>query len=374
MIRPRGPAALAFRIVQSPAARLVDCVFEVEGPRMIGREPGAGGLVIEDKKMSSRHCTIDIGPLGELVYRDEKSKNGSFLDGVKTSAGRLPDGAVLRIGSTLLVATRRGPDGPVDDPAHDLVGASPAFRTVCAAAIAAAEHDDPLVLAGEPGVEVEALARLVHRRGRGADGGPFVAVDCAVLDAARAPSELFGPTGKVRAAHGGTLFLDEVGALDAASQAALLQVLEKKCIPGQNPKRPTPVDVRVVAALYPEVATAMTTGHFRTDVYARLATHMINVPPLRERREDILRLVRFHAGLTAGQPLFENEAAEQALLYAWPENRRELRQFVMRIAAKRRPLAQSDLPKTVLPGQTPLAPREPIVNNEALHRAVRGGS
>lgn len=358
--RPRGALAPVLRVVDSPDARLVDRGLEVEGALVIGREPGPTGLAIDDKKCSARHCTIELAADGGLVFRDEKSKNGSYLGGVKVPHGALGDGDVLRLGQTVLVATRRGADGPLEDPEHDLVGTSPAFRAMCVAAVAAADDPRPLALTGEPGVEVEALARLVHRRGRGSDGGPFVALDCAALEGAAADAA----TRALRDANGGTLFLDEVGALAPEAQATLLAAMSPA--PRGTTASRRAVDVRVVSAVYPEVAPAITAGRFRGDVYERLAATTLAVPPLRDRREDILRLIRHHARVAVGTPLFQVEALEQLLVYAWPENRREVRQLVMRIATKRRPIAQADLPKTVLPGDKPLAPPEPIVNNEAL--------
>ncbi|MCC6624757.1 MAG: sigma 54-interacting transcriptional regulator [Deltaproteobacteria bacterium] len=366
--RPRGADTLALRVVDSPSARLVDRLVEIEGPLVVGREPGPSGLAVDDSKMSSRHCTIEVDALGQLAFRDEKSKNGSFVRGVRSPHGTLADGDVLRLGATLFVATRRGPDGPLEDPGHGLVGLSPAFRTMCAQAIAAAAGPDPLALLGDHGVEVDAVARLVHRRGRGADGGPFVVVDCAALRPDRLDAELFGPTGKARAAHGGTLLLDEVDALDAAAQAALLGLIERRALPAGAGKRGAPIDVRIVAAVYPELAPAVTSGAFDAALYARLAATRVVMPPLVDRREDILRLVRHEAGVAPGQPLLDGEAAEQLLTYAWPANRREVHQLVMRIAGKRRPLRQADLPKTVVPGAPPLAPAEPIVNNPALRK------
>ncbi|MBI4568349.1 MAG: sigma 54-interacting transcriptional regulator [Planctomycetes bacterium] len=227
------------------------------------------------------------------------------------------------------------------DRGDGLVFVSRAMADVVALAGKVAATDAAVLITGESGVGKELIARAVHRLSRRA-GGPFVAVNCSAFPADLIESELFGAkkgayTGAVedREGHfqravGGTIFLDEIGDMPAAAQAKILRALQEKRVTPVGGGE-TPVDVRVITATNRDLREAISRGQFRDDLFYRLNTITIRVPPLRERTDDILPLAR-HFALAAGASDMEIlPAAEQALLaHPWPGNARELRNVVER--------------------------------------------
>ncbi len=202
------------------------------------------------------------------------------------------------------------------------------------------QHSDVTVLVtGESGVGKGLVAQAIHAHSL-RSGGPFVAVNCAALPDALLESELFGHvrgafTGAVRdrvgrfeAAARGTLFLDEVGDLPLHLQTKLLRVLQEREFERVGESRPVPADVRVVAATHQDLRRAVEGGRFREDLFYRLRVFPIEIPPLRERREDIDPLARHllaRIGHRAGRALQLSPDALRALLaHGWPGNVREL--------------------------------------------------
>jgi transcriptional regulator with PAS, ATPase and Fis domain len=200
----------------------------------------------------------------------------------------------------------------------------------------AAGADLSIVLQGETGTGKEGLAGAIHAwRGR---GGPFVAVNCAALPGHLAEAELFGyrkgaftgadrsSPGFFRAARGGTLFLDEVLELPADVQPKLLRALQQREVQGLGETTPVAVDVAIVAAAQEPLAAAVRAKRFRADLQARLDGLTIVLPPLRERRDDIVPLfrefLREHAG--GRPPALDPKLVETLMLYDWPLNVREL--------------------------------------------------
>ncbi|MFO0746867.1 MAG: sigma 54-interacting transcriptional regulator [Myxococcota bacterium] len=333
---------LVARVLQSPARELVDRIFILDHPLVIGRDPGPAGLAVADGRVSGKHAALFPDDHGALHVRDLGSKNGTFVDGVRTAETQLGEGALLRLGATLICISRRGPTDPTlaEEPEQDLVGLSPRFRETVLEARKGAMAPTPVLLLGASGTGKEGLARLVHRvSGR---GGPFVAVNCATLGGELATAMLFGHEraaftganvarkGFFRAAEGGTLFLDEVGELPEDVQARLLRALEQREVTPVGATTPSHVDVRVVAATNADLSAAVINRRFRGDLYARLAGWSIHVPLLRERREDVMRLARHFTGPDG--LAFEVEAAERLVLHDWPFNVRELKQLVQRLA------------------------------------------
>lgn len=206
-----------------------------------------------------------------------------------------------------------------------------------------AATEAPVLIIGETGTGKELIARHIHHTsGR---TGPFVAVNCGAINETLAEAEFFGHetgafTGAVgsragwfEAANGGTIFLDEIGDLPLNLQVKLLRVLQEREVVRVGSRKPTRIDVRLVAATNVNLAQAVTAGNFRQDLYYRLNVFSLKIPALRERAGDILPLARHFLkvyGPRLNRPVPElSEQAQQALLkYAWPGNIRELENII----------------------------------------------
>lgn len=229
--------------------------------------------------------------------------------------------------------------GELESPAYVSVG-EPRARSLL---VRVASSDVPVLLQGETGVGKEVLARQLHALSPRAHR-PFVKVNCAALPSELIESELFGyqrgaftgafrdKPGKFEAADGGTLLLDEIADMEPRLQAKLLHVLQDGEIEPLGGREPVRVNVRVMAATHRDLAEAVRQGSFRTDLYHRLNVICLRIPPLRERRDEILPLAEFllrkHAGARAASL---PESLKPALLsYDWPGNVRELENVVRR--------------------------------------------
>ena len=247
-----------------------------------------------------------------------------------------------------------------------LLGRTPLMTAVYKQIAHAAAADAPVLIIGESGTGKELVARAIHQHGN-RSGRPFVPINCGALTETLLESELFGHikgsfTGAVsdakgvfQTAHTGTVFLDEVGEMTPALQVKLLRVLQEGEVRAVGTSRPIKVDVRIVAATNVDVEKAVAEGKFRQDLYYRLGVVVINLPPLRERREDIPLLVeRFvqAAASKSGKHVELSEGALDALSsYHWPGNVRELENMIERIVvfSRSRVIQVGDLPPTVTP-------------------------
>ena len=237
-----------------------------------------------------------------------------------------------------------------------LLGLGHAIARVRHALRLAAPGDVPVLIEGETGVGKELVAQAIHRES--ARTGALVALNCAALPETLAESELFGHMGGaftgaqrrhglVFRARGGTLFLDEVGEMDPALQKKLLRLLSSGEVRAVGADQGERVDVRVISATNADLEQAVENGGFRRDLYSRLAGHVIRVPPLRERREDVLVLLNHFLRARKLQAAVDPDVAEAMLVYAWPFNVRELEQLVGAlepVLRQTRRLALSDLP------------------------------
>ncbi|MDI3480546.1 MAG: sigma-54 dependent transcriptional regulator, acetoin dehydrogenase operon transcriptional [Tepidanaerobacteraceae bacterium] len=225
----------------------------------------------------------------------------------------------------------------------ELVGNSPAFTSVIDMAKRAASSDSSVLIQGETGVGKEGIARTIHLSSHRARG-PFIAVNCGGLPRDLIAGELFGyapgaftgasshgKMGKFEAASGGTLFLDEIGELSLEAQAYLLRVLEEKEIVRLGSNKPVSIDVRVISATNRDLLQLIREGRFREDLYFRLNVIEINVPPLRERIEDLPDLIaHFMSKYGMNGRAIRKETIQALSLYPWPGNIRELRNVVQR--------------------------------------------
>jgi two-component system C4-dicarboxylate transport response regulator DctD len=227
-----------------------------------------------------------------------------------------------------------------------LVGTHPRLREIKRKILDVAPTPAPVLLWGETGTGKEVVARCLHECSGRADK-PFVVVDCASIPVTLAESELFGYVrgaftgadknhmGKLEAAHGGTLFLDEINSLPQEVQGKLLRALQEKAVTPVGSYAPRNVDFRVLASTNEDLRKAIEQKRFREDLYYRLATIELHLPPLREHKEDIPLLFGLfleHAASTYGRevPRPDNSDLARLMAHAWPGNVRELRNMADR--------------------------------------------
>jgi transcriptional regulator with GAF, ATPase, and Fis domain len=227
-----------------------------------------------------------------------------------------------------------------------VVGRSARWKEVLDHAAKVAETETTVLLTGESGTGKEVVARLIHRASPRA-AGPFVALNCAALPETLLESELFGHekgaftgadrerAGRIEQAAGGVLLLDEVGEMSPAVQAKFLRVLQEREFQRLGGSRVMEADARVIAATNRDLEAAMARGEFREDLYYRLRVFEIRLPPLRERKEDVLPLAEAfleEVGTAMGRPAagISREARERLVAYPWPGNARELRNALER--------------------------------------------
>jgi transcriptional regulator with PAS, ATPase and Fis domain len=222
------------------------------------------------------------------------------------------------------------------------VGTSPAWREVITRATQVAATEATTCLQGESGTGKEVIARFIHERSP-RSRGPFIAINCAALPEQLLESELFGfergaftgaqqsKPGQIELAAGGVLFLDEVTEMAPAAQAKFLRVLQEREFLRLGGTRPVRVNVRVIAATNRHLDDAVADGAFREDLYYRLNVFDIRLPPLRERRDDILLLAAgFLRELGGDRTELTPQAMDALCRYDWPGNVRELRNVLER--------------------------------------------
>ncbi|KAF1711482.1 sigma-54-dependent Fis family transcriptional regulator [Pseudoxanthomonas kalamensis DSM 18571] len=231
-------------------------------------------------------------------------------------------------------------------PAGDLVGMAPSFRAAFDLLSKAAASPITVLLLGETGVGKEMFARWLHDHGPRSDA-PFVAVNCAAIPHDLIESELFGVqkgaytgadasrAGRFERANGGTLFLDEVGDLSPAAQVKLLRVLQTGEVERLGDDRSRKVDVRLIAATNVDLQQAIAMGRFRADLYYRLATYPVTIPPLQERRSDIPMLAaslleKYQEAYGKKVQGISERGMHALLAHSWPGNVRELENMIER--------------------------------------------
>jgi DNA-binding NtrC family response regulator len=273
--------------------------------------------------------------LGAYDFIGKPAKNAELREVVAKAAEKK---ALRRENSALKEVVNRRDGMPT------LVGQSPEIREVLAIIGRVAVSDSPVLVQGESGTGKELIARSIHLQSRRATR-PFVSINCGALPDTLLESELFGHRkgafsgaiasriGLFEAANGGTLFLDEIGEMSPAMQVRLLRVLDSGEVRRVGEERVFHVDVRVVAATAKDLAREAADGRFRWDLFYRVSTIVIPVPPLRRRRGDVSQLVQHFLGVPRGGKAlrFAPEAMARLLEYAWPGNIRELRNLIERL-------------------------------------------
>jgi transcriptional regulator with GAF, ATPase, and Fis domain len=352
-----APEFVRVLVVYSPDPALVGL------PRVLGEEAlligrQGPGLALTDPRISRVHASLELREDGPFL-RDLGSRNGTFLNGERIEGAPLADQDVIRVGDHVLVVQALAGDDvrrAVEAPAalDTLVGEGRAMRALREDVTRAAAGDVPVLLLGETGTGKELVASEIHRlSGR---SGKFVPVNCAAIPENLAEGELFGyvrgaftgavadSVGLFGAADGGTLLLDEIGEMPLTLQAKLLRALATGEVRRVGETSVRKVNVRAVAATNVALVQAVGEDRFRADLLARLAGHVVSIPSLRQRRDDVLTLAAHFLSraldLRAASPQesvakgFSPDAAEALVLHPWPFNVRGLEQ-VIRAAATR---------------------------------------
>jgi two-component system response regulator AtoC len=273
--------------------------------------------------------------LGAYDFITKPCKNAELREVVAKAAEKK---ALRRENSALKEVVNRRDGLP------SIVGRSPEIREVLAVITRVAVSDSPVLVQGESGTGKELVARSLHLQSRRA-ARPFVSINCGALPDSLLESELFGHKkgafsgaitsriGLFEAANGGTLFLDEIGEMSPAMQVRLLRVLDSGEVRRVGEERVFHVDVRVVAATAKDLSREAADGRFRWDLFYRVCTIVVPVPPLRRRSGDVPLLVEhFLAVRGRGHSLrFAPDAMARLVEYGWPGNIRELRNFIERL-------------------------------------------
>ncbi len=327
-------------------------VFELtEGGVQIGSH-GDNHVVIDDPTVSRQHACMEKTASGCLI-RDLDSTNGTYLNGLRVREAFLEHGAIIALGNTRLQFV------PVEEetaipPAGEkyfgeAFGDSLEMRRIFTVLKKVSPSDVTVTIEGETGTGKEVIARSIHSKSRRASK-PFEVIDCSSISRSLIESELFGHekgafTGATRSrpgaferANGGTVFIDELGELDLDLQPRLLRALERQEVKRVGGDRTIKVDVRVIAATNRDLYGMVRDAKFREDLFYRISVVRIQLPPLRDRREDIPCLAQIFANDLADQYSHKHvdispEAIEVLKGFSWPGNVRELRNFIARAMA-----------------------------------------
>ena len=299
--------------------------------------------------------------LADAYFRSETAVAGARIQALKREAARLPP------------SDRQSFDG--------LVGANPAMRQLYERIEAAGATRGTVLVVGESGTGKELVARALHECGRNPNA-PFVALNCAAIPKDLIESELFGYKrgafsganteylGLFRAAEGGTLFLDEVTEMSPETQTKLLRAVQERTVRPVGATRELPVDARLIASTNRDPEEAVRAGQLRQDLYYRLQASVIQVPPLRERLDDVALLVDhfvriFNDKLKPRIPVhgIGEDALHAMQQYSWPGNVRELSNVVeSAFTFGRYPMIRmQDLPRTIIGSLVKQAPPAPVM-------------
>lgn len=377
-----GAAALARVADEDYAVAIVDLRMpHLDGmevlKRVVATQPETGVLIMT--AFASIESAVEALRLGAHDYLLKPVVLEDLLKRVEhLIAYRALKGEVVRLRRDL--SSRLG--------FHGIVGESPAMKHVFELIDKVAPTNATVLITGESGTGKELVARAIHERSAVKDH-EFLAVNIAALPHELIESQLFGHErgaftgadrrrqGILRTVQGGSVFLDEVGELPIQAQAKLLRALESREVLPVGADRPAHATFRLIAATNRPLEAAITDGRFRQDLYFRLNVFRIEIPPLRERREDIPALVSHFVALHARAqgktpPTVSNEAMKSFLTYPWPGNVRELSNVIERscILCDGERLDVADLPSELhAAGDLPTALRDAIEEFERRHIA-----
>jgi DNA-binding NtrC family response regulator len=326
-------------------------------------------LVIRDRTVSARHCELVLKG-GGVNVRDLRSRNGTYVGGARVDEAWSPDGTTILVGQTTIVCTTASEesDDDVGRPLPGIAGASSIMCRLAAHVRRLALLNAPVLIRGESGVGKELIARALHSEGARASA-PFVAINAATIPRELVETELFGHergafTGALNKrlgvfveADGGTLFLDEIADLALDAQPKLLRALDGYEVRGVGTVgsgRRT--NVRVVTATHVPLFDRVAEGLFRKDLYHRLEVFVLEVPPLRERRGDVLPIAKAllqRLDSEYGPRSLSPTAVAELTGHTWPGNVRELQATLMRAAVNAK------------------AKGSAIIDAEAVRKAIR---
>jgi DNA-binding NtrC family response regulator len=302
-------------------------------------------LVINQEFVSRDHLRISMKG-GRWLLTDLASRNGTRVNGLLVPQCELPPDAVIQVGSEMLLF-KMGMDVKKPHPEaqlrYGMVAESPEMRRLVRRVEQLAEKTKPVLIIGESGSGKELVARALHDASPRKDK-PFLALNCGGLTASVIAGELFGhergsftgaveeKAGAFEFTDGGTIFLDEIGELPLELQTTLLRVIESNAIRRVGGNAEIPINTRIVAATHRNLAEAVEQGAFRGDLFQRLETYPLVVPPLRKRPADVVALARHF--LKVGAPehdlVLSGEVEQLLKKHDWPWNARELRNVMER--------------------------------------------
>jgi DNA-binding NtrC family response regulator len=318
---------------------------------------------------------VEAMRLGAYDFLSKPWRNAELVEVI----GKAAEKKTLRRENSALreVMTRR-------DGLPQIVGATPEVQELVSLIGRVAQSDSPVLILGESGTGKELVARTIHLKSRRASR-PFVSINCGAFPDTLLETELFGHkrgafsgavasrVGLFEAADGGTLFLDEIGEMSPAMQVRLLRVLDSGEVRRVGEERAFHVDVRIVAATNKDLSREAAEGRFRWDLFYRVSTISVPVPPLRQRRADIPLLVQHFTGPPGrGKALrFSADAMERLMSYPWPGNIRELRNLVERLMILHEgdEVRPADLPVELgTPARTAAEPEASLVSLQEVER------
>lgn len=335
-----------WRVMDVPRAERVATALETFEADVIlsdVRMPGMSGLdLLRDLTPQSDIPLVLISAHGDIPMAVEAMQSGAYSFVEKPYEPRrllsilrhAADQNRMRMGNARLRARLLELSG-LD---RVLIGDTPAARALRRDVLGLAETPAPVLVLGETGTGKDLVARALHDIGPLSDR-PFVAVNCALLSPEGFAAEMFGtvdgPDGRILQADGGTLFLDEVCACPPDVQARFLRVLEEGAVTPEGGSAPVPVRLRVISATNEDIDAAVAAGRFREDLYYRLNTFSLRLPPLRDRREDLQPLLMHFLHQMAqvyevAPPEITAEDMAALLAHGWPGNVRELRSVAER--------------------------------------------